>query len=275
VTDGTPDPHPLFDGHSLAGWRAVPRLPVARWPGGPEPDHDSESYRRALDSTGEWTVEDGAIVGRQSVQGQGAYLVSEGRYGDVELVFEARPDWPADTGILLRTTDVGSQGFQVLLDHRKSGNIGGFYGNGIGGVHAINFQVDVSRDSDGRPTGLVLEDPSTTIEPLTDDKRAHLRQAASGEEFLRVWRWADWNEFRIRCVGPLPVITTWVNGVQIAEMDTATLQAPHWEPDAVRRLLGPAGHIALEVHDNDPGMGPARWAPGAACRWRGLTVTEL
>ncbi|SDT33607.1 protein of unknown function [Friedmanniella luteola] len=274
-TEPTGESIALFDGESLRGWHAVPRLPVPREPGGPQPDRDTDGYRRALTSTGDWTVEDGAVVGRQSVPGEGAYLLTDATYGDVELTFEARPDWPADTGLLLRATPLGSQGFQVLLDHRKSGNIGGFYGNGIGGVHAINFTLDVRRDADGRPDGLVVEDPATTLEPLTDDKRAHLRAAATGEEFLRAWRWDDWNAFRVRCVGRLPVLTTWVNGVLVAELDTATLDDPHWHPEAVAELLGPAGHIALEVHDNDPGMGADRWGPGAACRWRRLRVTPL
>ncbi len=63
---------------------------------------------------------------------------------------------------MLRATKLGSQGYQVLLDHRKSGNIGGFYGNGIGRFHAINFNVDVTRDAADRPIGLRLEDPATT-----------------------------------------------------------------------------------------------------------------
>ena len=74
-------------------------------------------------------------------------------------IYEARPDWPPDTGIMVRATDIGSQGFQILLDHRKSGNIGGSYGNGIGGFHAIRFTVDALTDGAGRPTGLKLEIP--------------------------------------------------------------------------------------------------------------------
>ena len=54
---------------------------------------------------------------------------------------------------MVRATAVGSQGFQILLDHRKSGNIGGFYGNGIGGFHAIRFTLDAVTDAAGRPTG--------------------------------------------------------------------------------------------------------------------------
>ncbi len=268
---------PLFDGKTLAGWHAVPRLPVPRAPGEPAPDTTTEAYRRATQTCGGWTVEDGAIVGRQDPPGcgYGGYLLSDVVYGDFELVLEARPDWPADTGILVRATGLGSQGFQVLLDHRKSGNIGGIYGNGIGGFHGINFTLDAKRDEQGNPIGLMLEDSTTTLEPMTPDKPALLASAATGEEFLAAWRWDDWNEFRIRVEGASPRITVHINGVMIAEIDTATLQHPLYDAAAIRALLGSRGHIAFEIHDNDPGMGAARWAPEAACRWRNIRLREL
>ena len=81
-----------------------------------------------------------AIEGRQDPArpGYGGYLVSEQTFGDFELELEMNPDWPADTGIMLRRRPGEDwAGFQVLVDHRKSGSIGGFYGNGIGGFHAV------------------------------------------------------------------------------------------------------------------------------------------
>ncbi|MEV4575570.1 family 16 glycoside hydrolase [Nonomuraea jabiensis] len=90
-----------------------------------------------------------------------------------------------------------------------------------------------------------------------------------------MWRWGDWNELRIRAVGALPVIITWVNGLKIAELDTATLQSPHYDPEAVLATLGSSGHLAFEVHDNDAAFGEARWGHGAACRWRNIRIKEL
>jgi hypothetical protein len=268
---------PLFDGATLTGWRAVPRLPVAPWPGAPAPDVQSGRYRAAAGTAGRWFVEDGAIVGTQEPPGcgLGGYLVTEGRFADFELTFEVRPDWPADTGVLVRASDVGSQGFQVLIDHRRSGGIGGFYGNGIGGFHALAYGLDVERDATGRPIRLVEDDPSTTLEPVTDAKRALLSQAASPNEFLDAWRWGDWNEMSVRCVGRYPVLTTWVNGLQVYQLDTASLTHPGYDRDAVAGLLGRLGHIALEVHDNDPAMGADRWAPEAVVRWRNFRLELL
>ena len=113
------------------------------------------------------------------------------------------------------------------------------------------------------------------MEPVTEEKRERLSYAADVEDFLKAWRWDGWNELRIRCVGPMPVITTWINGLKIAELDTATMQSPDYDPDAVFEVLGNRGHIALEVHDNDAHFGEARWGVGAQCRWRNIRIKEL
>ncbi len=267
----------IFDGKTLSGWHAVPRHNAPRTPDEPWPSRDSEEWKRADRHLGRWTVEEGAIVGRQDPPGSGlgAYLVSDTTFGDFELAFEAKPDWPADTGIMVRATPIGSQGFQILLDHRKSGNIGGFYGNGIGRFHAINFNVDALRDAAGRPIGLKLEDPATTIEPITPDKPALLAEKASGETFLKAWKWNDWNEFRITVAGRLPKLTVTINGARVSALDAATMKHPHYDAEKVAALLGPRGHIAFEVHDNDPRMGEERWGRNAACRWRNIRVRDL
>lgn len=267
----------IFDGETLYGWRARPRLPVPVRPGAPDPDRSSDQYRAAAATSGRWYVEDGAIVGGQEPPGSGygGYLVSDGTFADFELSFEVKPDWPADTGVLLRTTPAGTQGYQVLIDYRKSGSIGGFYGNGIGGFHALAHAVDVRRDAAGRPVGLVTEDPATTLEPITADKRNLPSYAAPAAEFLAAWRWDEFNEITVRCVGAHPHLTTWLNGVKLYELDTARMQHPGYDHDQVAALLGRAGHIALEVHDNDPSMGRERWGADSVVRWRNLRVRPI
>ena len=267
----------LFDGRTLNGWHAVPRLPVAPWPGGPEPDVESPEYLRAASSVGSWSVVDGAIVGTQDPPGSGlgGYLLTDDRYGDFELTYEVQPDWPADTGVLVRASALGAQGFQVLIDHRKSGGIAGFYGNGIGGFHALAYGVDIVRDESGVPVGLAEDDLATTLEPVTDAKRALLSYAAPSEQFLKAWRWGDWNEMTVRCVGTYPVLTTWVNGIRVYQVDTGVISHPNYDRAAVAALLGRRGHIALEVHDNDESMGADRWAPDAVVRWRNFRLETL
>jgi len=271
----------LFDGRTLAGWSAIPRVYGDWSPGGPAVTDLMAQYgvRTPPDPEAHpavWRVEDGAIVGRQAKLGYGGYLMSDETFGDFELVLEMRPDWPADTGVMIRRRRDSWAGFQVLVDHRPSGGIGGFYGNGLAGFSAVPFAVDAVLDEAGRAVGLKADDPATSVEPVTPDKIAHLSHAATVEDFLAVWRWGEWNELRVLCVGgALPVITTWVNGLRVAQIDTARLQSPGYDPVAVADQLGERGHIAFEVHDHDTHFGEARWGRAAACRWRNIRIREV
>lgn len=271
---------PLFDGTSLAGWHAVPRVYGSVYPGGPTVYDVFAEYGIATPPDPErhparWFVEDGVLVGEQSMPDYGGYLVSDESFGDFELVLEAKPDWPADTGVMIRRRRDSWEGFQVLLDHRESGGIGGFFGNGLAGFSALPFAVVSRRDAEGAIVGLAADDPATSAEPVTQDKIDRLSYAADVDDFLSVWRFGDWNELRIRCAGALPVITTWINGLKIASVNTAEIDAPGYDPAAVLGVLGPAGHIALEVHDNDGMFGEARWGRGAQCRWRNIRIKTI
>jgi hypothetical protein len=241
---------PLFDGISLKGWKPQTRT-------------------QAQPSLGKWTVQDGVIIGGQDPVGVGSYLVTEEVFDDFELQIEARPDWPVDTGILVRTVAQGNIGFQVLLDHRPHGGIGSYYGNGLAGFHAYEYAFNAERDKDGRVVRLIAEQPS---EPTA---RVPLDFAAPVEVFLKTWKPGGWNSFRIRSVGAMPYLTTWINGVKIAELDTAKIKLPNYDPKAVLERVGRAGHIALEVHNNDARLGNDRWAPGAVCRWRNISIKKL
>jgi hypothetical protein len=247
----------LFDGGSLKGWKRSPR---------------------ALNqpSLGIWTVEGGVISGGQDPPGSGigSYLVSEETFSDFELLIDARPDWPADTGVLVRTNAQGNVGFQVLLDHRPHGGIGGYYGNGLGGWHAWNYSFTAETDKEGKVMRLI---PGPAVEPAAGNFTVPLDYAAPVEEFLQNWKPGGWNTFRIRCTGEIPHLTTWINGLKVAELDTAKMKAPRWDPKAMLDQLGRAGHIALEVHSNGANdkLGKDRWAPGAVCRWRNINVKTL
>jgi len=258
----------LLQDNSLDGWKIYPRGILRYTPG-------TEEYENAWAHKGLWTVRDGILEGRQDPPGCGfgSYLVSNDTFEDFELIYEAKPDWPADTGVYIRADETGTCGYQILLDHRKSGSIGGFYGNGLGGFHAINWNVDAVYDGEGNATGIRIEDPATTLEPVTPDKPALLQYKTEGETFLRAWKWNDWNEFRVLCEGRYPVITTWINDVKIAQIDMNRLDASRFDRNAAERL-GTRGHISLEVHDNDQ-MGEARWGKNAATRFRNIRIREL
>jgi hypothetical protein len=272
----------LFDGTTLQGWRTVPRLSLPReLASGAVPSAEvaervhvwnarTPEGRAKLVHVGRWQVIDGAMVGGQEPAGSGlgAYLLSNARFADFELELEARPDWPVDTGIMLRAHELGGIGFQVLVDHRPNGSIGGIFGNGLGNFRAASFSIDGDEQSGFRVANLRAGEG----EPSFPAPRS--RFGAGFTDFARTWRVNDWNHLRIRCVGELPLITTWVNGVKICELDVARIDTPGFDPDLVRSRLGAAGHLAFEVHDNGR-MGRNRWAPGAVCRWRNITLQPL
>jgi hypothetical protein len=250
----------LFDGKTLTGWTPKPRA----------------AKGEGAKVCGHWVVEDGIILGGQDPPGSGlgGYLVSDQAFGDFELLIDARPDWPADTGIYLRTTPDGRVGFQVLLDHRPHGGIGGYYGNGLGKFHAWSYAFTAEKDQAGRVTRLIPQPPA---EPNKGNVTVPLDFSASAEVFLRVWKPGDWNQFRIRSVGGLPRLTTWINGEKISELDTAKIKCPGYEPEKILQTLGRTGHISLEVHSSGEGdvLGNDRWAPGALCRWRNIFIKTL
>lgn len=272
----------LFDGTSLSGWHAQPRIYGTSYPGGPSviefftergwPIPVEPENNPAL-----WSVENGEIVGRQSAPGSGygGYLVTDEKFGDFELELEARPDWPADTGIIVRRRLDDWTGFQILLDHRDHGGIGGFFGNGLGTFHILPFAIRGKKDADGNVVGLEPDDPETSFEPVTPEKLAQLTRHCTVEEFLDVWRWDDWNTMRIRVKGALPLITVWINDLLVAEIDAAKLKWRNYDPAAVQDYLGTSGHIALEVHDTDHMMGEGRWGRDSRCRWRNIRIREL
>ncbi|MGD0614092.1 MAG: DUF1080 domain-containing protein [Verrucomicrobiota bacterium] len=276
---------PLFDGKTLAGWHPMPR-PGPKPPDGGKDGSQSGKpgektaadsfYERSLNSRGRWTVRDGIIIGEQDPPGSGlgGYIVSDEAFEDFELLIDAKPDWPADTGVLVRTAPAGNVGFQVLLDHRPHGGIGGYFGNGLWNFHSWAYGFMAEKDKDGRLVRLIPQKPS---EPSRGNTTIPLDFAAPPETFLRIWKVDGWNQFRIRSVGALPRLTTWINGEKISELDTAKIHVPGYSPEAVLDRIGRAGHISLEVHDNAPGdpLGKDRWAPGAVCRWRNIFIQKL
>lgn len=276
------EPVSLFDGETLEGWHAIPRLyvpqneefnqiPSAQLRDATVRFHEESSdagLREKVGNSGVWEVVDGAIVGSQ-VPGTvlGGYLMSDKKYGDFELTVEAWPDFPIDTGIMIRAHEVGTVGFQILLDYRPNGGMGGVYGNGLYNFRAFPFVINGDE--------LPGFEAANLRKGKLDRPQFKPGFAAPIEDFLKAWKPNDWNTIRIRSEGELPVIKTWINGVHIATFDTATLgeHVENFDAEAVVERLGRKGHIAFEVHDSHSGR--ERWAPGAVCRWRNVRITEL
>jgi len=118
---------PIFDSKSLNGWHV--------------------SGKTGHGTGGKWVVEDGAIVGQQNPPRQGGILISDEKYGDFELVIEAKPEWGIDSGIFLRSTEDG-KAYQVMVDYNDGGNVGGIYGEGIGGFGVRSEQYPAAWKKD-------------------------------------------------------------------------------------------------------------------------------
>jgi hypothetical protein len=270
----------LFDGKTLDGWKAYARIPVPTYPGAPfRWQLKGDALETARKNTGRWTIEDGAIVGGQDPpgSGKGAYLVSKEKFGDFELIMDMKPDWKTDSGFLVRTLPGGSPGMQILVDHRPQGGIGGFYGNGIAGVHGMPFAIDAKYDKKGNPIQMIAADPDGKRVELNQKTWDILKYAGDVDDFLKVWKWGGWNTIKVRCEGRIPTLTTWVNGLKISVLDMSAIEWNNYDAEACAEMMGRKGHISLEVHNNNfkSGMGKDRWWPGAVVRWRNIFIREL
>lgn len=195
----------IFDGRTLDGWTVSA-----------ESGHSRVSKNK---SGGKWFVEGGAIHGTQDVAGNGGILVSNKKYGDVEVVVEMKNDFGPDSGLFMRSNMKG-QAYQYLVDYHKDGSVAGLYGEGLSpGFHVRNFSFGetpevITRVSMGEASALPV----------------------SPELWGRFWKHGEWNTLRARIEGNPPRITTWINGVRFMEWRDGTKRAPD------------EGHIALQVH---------------------------
>lgn len=280
----------LFDGRTLNGWFTSPRVYVPRTEAFDQVPSDRLydevikfyteneggknriSNHERVTNRGVWEINDGVVTGGQ-VPGSiaGSYLISEKTYGDFELTLEANPDFPIDTGIMVRAHKLGSVGFQVLVDHRPNGSIGGVYGNSVGSFLAWPFTIDGDEEPGYKIAN--LREGVVESNPIPGGK---FKSDYSGtfEDFNKAWKPNDWNKIKVRCTGRLPLIETWVNDVLVSKLDTATLAdvVPNYDAEAIFARIGRKGHIAFEVHDSPTRQ---RWAPGAKCRWRNVQIREL
>jgi len=194
----------LFDGNSLKGWHVSAKT-----------GHSRASKNQ---SGGLWVVENGAIVGRQDIPGNGGIVLTDEPYGDFEVALEMNNDFGLDSGLFLRSTEDG-KAWQAMVDYHGRGNLMGIYGEGLGGRPSVsNYSFD------GSPDRIVIRTNSPVPLPVLPESWRHF------------WRHGQWNELRARIVGNPPNITTWINGVKIMEWQEKELRHPD------------KGGIALQVH---------------------------
>jgi hypothetical protein len=153
---------------------------------------------------------------------------------DGELVCESGPD--AAYGYL--RTDATYRDFDLTLEFRQEadGNSGVFFRSRLDGVIISGWQAEVAPP--GLHSGGIYESYG----------RGWLVQPEP--ELDRALRMGEWNEMRVRVVGPR--VRTWINGTLMV--------------DLVDDKIGEAtGHIALQIHDGG----------GIKVRWRNIRVVVL
>lgn len=235
----------LFDGKSLKGWHTNP---------------DKIGHGTG----GKWTVEaDGVLAGEQDPpgSGNGGILLTDRKFGDFELSLEMKPDWGVDSGVFLRANDQG-QCMQMTVDYYNGGNIGHFYGEGTGAWVSRAFSIQ-GEETEGKLVALKTIDPRNASD-------VGLIESCSPEEWLKAWKVGDWNHALIRVEGgKYPKITTTINGQQVAVFDAATAKLDKYDREAVLKMLGEKGSIAVQIH------GGGSYPDGKKCRWRNIKVRAL
>ncbi len=197
----------IFDGKTLKGWHVSAQT-----------GHSRASNHK---SGGEWTVKDGAIVGRQDIPGNGGIVITDKQdYHNFEVVLEMKNDFGPDSGLFLRSNDKG-QAYQALIDYHVGGNLMGVYGEGLNpGFHEINFKFTDAKSP-------------AKIETV----KAPFKLPISPDRWPQFWKHGEWNELKARIEGNPARITTGIKGVKFME----------WT-DKVMRPKHDKGGIALQVH---------------------------
>ncbi len=240
----------LFDGKSLSGWH-------------------TNAQKIGHGTGGHWQVENGVITGEQDPpgSGNGGILMTDKKYGDFELTADLSPDWGVDSGIFLRTNEQG-ECFQVYVDYHDNGFVGSVSTERAGKPRMINrpFYIDGIKDANGKLTGFDTKPDKRGAVSWGPD---YLKYNCTPEEWKKAWKVGEWNTLRIVCVGKYPKITTWINGVKIAEFDSETSKNPENKKEELFKAFGREGAIGLQVH------GGKGWPAGAKCRWKNIRVKEL
>ena len=81
------------------------------------------------DGAARWTIEDGAITGRQGESGEGGLIYTRGIYADFRFRCDVRIEEPMDSGVFLCMTP-GLRGYQLTIDTPQGGELGGVYSDG-------------------------------------------------------------------------------------------------------------------------------------------------
>ena len=168
---GLPQLHaPAAAQTTASGWRDItPRAGLAGW--------------HVAGGKAQYRIENGELVGRAAADTPNSWLVSDDRYGDFIIEFEARTDPLLNSGVMIRG--------QSRPDYR----------NGV--VHGYQAEIDPSKR--GWSGGLYDE-----------QRRQWLYTLGRNDAARTAFKPGDWNRYRVEAIGNR--IRTFVNGVPAADL---------------------------------------------------------
>jgi hypothetical protein len=138
---------------------------------------------RVTGGAAKYDVVGGELVGRAMVSKTNSWLVSDARYGDYIMEFDAKTDPALNSGVMVRG--------QSRPDYR----------NGV--VHGYQAEIDPS--------------PRAWSGGMYDEQRRQwLYSLGRNEAARRTFRSGDWNHYRIEAIGDR--LRTWVNGVPATDV---------------------------------------------------------
>jgi hypothetical protein len=178
-----------------------------------------------------YRAEDGQIIGTSVPNTGNSFLCTDRDYSDFILELQFKVDPTLNSGVQIR-----SQAF----DMPKQVNHGDKTIT-IPAARVHGYQVEID-PSDRAWTGGIYD----------EGRRGWLNDLKENEAARKAFKQADWNQFRIECVGDS--LKTWLNGVPAADLKDS---------------MTPSGFIALQVH----GVGD-RSEP-LEVRWRNIRIQEL
>lgn len=215
----------LFDGSTLNGWVH-------------------------LNGAHQYTVEDGAIVGRtvERSANQNSFLCAVQEFDDFELELETMVDRITNQGIQIRT--------------RVRPVAGGGRGGEFVAGRIYGPQVEVRRFYKGLPTTGLLYGEALGTGWLSSQQKID----AGHHYFLD----EGWNRLRIVASGPR--IQTWVNGQPVEDLVNEAVYRSH-----------PSGHVCLQIHGMSERelSGPLYAGSGVSAsepllsRWRRIRIRPL
>lgn len=155
---------------------------------GPWIDPVADGTLNAFDVRGgraSYELRGGEIVGASTARSPNTFLVTKERWGDFEMILEARQDADLNSGVQIRSGIVAGKDGDV-----RSGRVTG-------------YQVELDPSARGYSGGLYDEGRRGWLAPLVDNPAARA-----------AFRAGEWNEIQVVARGPL--IRTWINGVPAA-----------------------------------------------------------